>query len=390
MPPLFLAALGIRAAIWCNCCVCRRSRSCFCGGPFFGRRSARGWVAQCRPRQASGWGGRGLRPEVSMLQGVCGSDATRWVKCHHAGQQVQRILAYLRENLLQGHRRRRGKLQELRQVDGAGPGLGGGRPQRPKYLAQLVYVRLRREPGPSQEQLCKNAASSPDVHGRGVQSATEQKLRGPVPACKHLIGVLAVRAAENPRQTEVGKFQFSSGRHKEVVGLHIAVQHPPLVAESQTLQNHLHVRFHIRCREDEGAVLDDQLQVRFAVLKHQLQVALLVLEAIQKLHQMRAAQLLQQLDFPQGCYIDALCCVLKIDLFNSNDLPCLLVGGLDDCTKGSFPEKFSLCVLVHGVCILAVLLAPCTLLLTHRQDQTLVAHARVNLATDVIWIRGAT
>lgn len=173
MPPLFLAALGIRAAIWCNCCVCRRSRSCFCGGPFFGRltridrskfkriqlvidchifsevrnsakpclhiaayssllppdmmsrahtkparfssnifmwyqhsgscgehrgrhRSARGWVAQCRPRQASGWGGRGLRPEVSMLQGVCGSDATRWVKCHHAGQQVQRILAYLR------------------------------------------------------------------------------------------------------------------------------------------------------------------------------------------------------------------------------------------------------------------------------------------------------
>ena len=79
------------------------------------------------------------------------------------------------------------------------------------------------------QNLCQNAADSPNINARAVDPGTEQELRRTVPACDHDMGVNSVGRSVNFCQTEIADLEDAFSVDQQVVGLDIPMQDPMLV-----------------------------------------------------------------------------------------------------------------------------------------------------------------
>ena len=95
--------------------------------------------------------GRGYSRVLWGVPLLCPSRGAHTRAARETGQSRRSCLG---EDPVQGHRGCGGELEELGEVGGSRPGLRGGGAKHPEYLAQLIDVRLRREPRAPQEQLC--------------------------------------------------------------------------------------------------------------------------------------------------------------------------------------------------------------------------------------------
>lgn len=89
---------------------------------------------------------------------------------------------------------------------------------------QLVQAVGAGEDGLAAEQLGEDAADRPDVDGRAVVVAAEEKLRGPVPAGDDILGHQLALAVAGAGQAEVADLELAVGVDQEVPGLQVSVE----------------------------------------------------------------------------------------------------------------------------------------------------------------------
>ena len=291
--------------------------------------------------------GRRSAPEVERLQCLGGGTPSGGVQGQSPAQQVQDVVArgceYLLERyagtLLEGHVVRQGK--------GVGPGLSRGGPAHLEYLGELAEVRVPLEEGDTEEELGRYAADGPDVYSGSVSARPEEELRRPVPPRDDLVGEGAVWATEGLGQTKVCDLEGPFAVEEEVVGLEVAVEYPVRVEVLQPLEGHEGVGLAVGGGEEDGGVLDDDLQVRVHVVEYETDVGLVAMD-VQQSDDVGVVQLLKELDFPERGPVDAVHSVgllAYLDFLNCYDHVAILrVFGFEDCGVLAFSKELGLVV----------------------------------------------
>lgn len=96
-----------------------------------------------------------------------------------------------------------------------------GRASDRKYFAQLSNVSIALEDRLSEEELCQDASTSPDVYRLSVKACAVNDLWRLVPPRRHTFGHLSLRLAIVPCQTEIREFAVSIDIHENIWRLEI-------------------------------------------------------------------------------------------------------------------------------------------------------------------------
>mmetsp|Transcript_105847 Transcript_105847/g.294711 ORF Transcript_105847/g.294711 Transcript_105847/m.294711 type:complete len:430 (+) Transcript_105847:189-1478(+) len=245
--------------------------------------------------------------QVLVRQRLHDRDALVRVEHQHLAQQVQRqrvdagedgakVLLGVLGHALDGGL---GELAHALQV------VVGGRAQQPYDEVELRGAGGTLEERAAREDLGKDAAGAPNVHGRAVGGTLAQQLRRAVPARDDVLGQLALRlGGDAAREAEVADGQVAVAVDQQVGRLEVAVQHAGAVHVLEAAQDLVEEVLRVAVGETLAAA-DDAVQVALVELRDDVEV-LEVLRLgrprlqVHNLHDVvMRAQVPQQLDLAQ-------------------------------------------------------------------------------------------
>lgn len=141
---------------------------------------------------------------------------------------------------------------------------------------QLVADGRAGEEGTARGHLGKDAASGPDVDGRGVLARAHEHVGGTVPQGDDLVRVRADGNAESTGKTEVSKLELALLVDEEVLGLEVTVEDTVVVAEGDAAEELEEEGLHGLPRDLAAALVEVLLEVLVQVLEDQRQLLLRV------------------------------------------------------------------------------------------------------------------
>ena len=217
-------------------------------------------------------GGEWFLIEIVMSLGFLGTQSLVAVVEDKLAHQIDCGDRGLRHHVLVGDSLavREGDLAVVRQAGDSGPALLCRSPEVPDDDTELVDVIFPREERAVVEQFSKDTAHGPEVDTLGVTPGAVEEFRSSVPACSHLVTVLAALSPlTDPTEAEVCDLESSLSTDQKVGGLQVAVHDLVVVEVAHALQQHQHVGLDLGLSQWAPGVLDHFGQVGHHELEYQ-------------------------------------------------------------------------------------------------------------------------
>ena len=179
------------------------------------------------------------------------------------------------------------------------------------------------------EDLDHDAGGAPDVDCGTVLGFAEEEFRGTIPYRDDTVGVVELAAlGVEAGEAEVGEFELAGVADEDVGGFDVAVEDSPAMEIVETFEELFSEVFLVGVRELEGRVVEEAGQVVGKVFEDHEAVVLFDHDFLET-DDVFVLEGLQELDFADGGYGEAVFFAFHADFFEGNEAFGIDVNGFE-------------------------------------------------------------